>query len=42
VVAFDDNLFLKGLEQRKPTLGAEYVHKNLATADDLVVPFKKR
>jgi len=27
---FDEDLFLKGLEQRKATLGAEYVEKNLA------------
>jgi serine/threonine protein kinase len=27
--AFDEDLFLKGLEQRKATLGAEYVEKNL-------------
>ena len=26
--AFDEDLFLKGLEQRKATLGAEYVEKN--------------
>ena len=27
---FDEDLFLKGLEQRKATLGAEYVETNLA------------
>ncbi len=32
--AFDEDLFLKGLEQRKATLGASYVEKNLAAADD--------
>ena len=26
---FDEDLFKKGLEQRKATLGAEYVEKNL-------------
>ncbi|MEM9638151.1 MAG: gamma carboxymuconolactone decarboxylase, partial [Pseudomonadota bacterium] len=30
--AFDEDLFLKGLERRKATLGAEYVEKNLAAA----------
>ena len=30
--SFDEDLFLKGLEQRKATLGAEYVEKNLAAA----------
>ena len=39
--AFDEDLFLKGLEQRKATLGAEYVEKNLATADDLTRPFQE-
>ncbi len=32
--SFDEDLFLKGLEQRKATLGAEYVEKKLAAADD--------
>ena len=27
---FDEDLFLKGLEQRKATLGADYVEQNLA------------
>ena len=39
--AFDEDLFLKGLEQRKATLGAEYVEKNLAAADDLTRPFQE-
>ena len=39
---FDEELFLKGLEQRKATLGAEYIEKNLASADDLPVHFKKQ
>ena len=30
----DNDLFEKGLEMRKSTLGAEYVEKNLAAADD--------
>jgi 4-carboxymuconolactone decarboxylase len=30
----DEELFKKGLEKRKATLGAEYVEKNLAKADD--------
>jgi 4-carboxymuconolactone decarboxylase len=39
--AFDEDLFLKGLEQRKATLGAEYVEKNLAAADDFTRPFQE-
>ena len=39
--AFDEDLFLKGLEQRKSTLGAEYVEKNLAAADDFTRPFQE-
>ena len=38
---FDEELFLKGLEQRKATLGAEYVEKNLASADDFTRPFQE-
>ena len=38
---FDEDLFLTGLEQRKATLGAEYVEKNLATADDFTRPFQE-
>ena len=38
---FDEDLFLKGLEQRKATLGAEYVEKNLAAADDFTRPFQE-
>ncbi|MEP2031188.1 MAG: carboxymuconolactone decarboxylase family protein [Paracoccaceae bacterium] len=37
----DDNLFEKGLMQRKATLGEEYVNKNLATADDFNRPFQE-
>jgi len=29
---FDEDLFLKGLEQRKATLGADYVTNNLVGA----------
>ena len=39
--AFDEGLFLKGLEQRKTTLGAEYLEKNLADADDFTRPFQE-
>lgn len=39
--SFDEDLFLTGLEQRKATLGAEYVEKNLATADDFTRPFQE-
>jgi len=38
---FDEDLFKKGLEQRKNTLGAEYVEKNLAAADDFTLPFQE-
>lgn len=37
----DENLFEKGLAQRKATLGAEYVEKNLAGADDFNRPFQE-
>jgi 4-carboxymuconolactone decarboxylase len=36
-----DDLFDKGLAQRKATLGAEYVEANLAAADDLTRPFQE-
>ncbi len=38
---FDEDLFKKGLEQRKATLGAEYVEKNLAAADEFTRPFQE-
>ena len=38
---FDEELFLKGLEQRKGTLGIKYVEKNLAEADDFTRPFQE-
>ena len=37
----DDELFDKGLTKRKATLGAEYVEKNLAAADDFTRPFQE-
>ena len=38
---FDDDLFEAGLAQRRGTLGAEYVDKNLAAADDFTRPFQE-
>jgi 4-carboxymuconolactone decarboxylase len=37
----DDALFDTGLGQRKKVLGAEYVEKNLAAADDFSRPFQE-
>ena len=37
----DEELFKKGLEKRKATLGAAYVEKNLEKADDFNLPFQK-
>ena len=37
----DDKLFEKGLEKRKSTLGAEYVDKVFAEADDFSRPFQE-
>ena len=37
----DEELFKKGLEKRKATLGAEYDEKNLAKADDFTLPFQE-
>jgi len=37
----DNDLFEKGLEKRKSVLGAEYVEKNLANADDFTLPFQE-
>ncbi|HQS10382.1 MAG TPA: carboxymuconolactone decarboxylase family protein [Xanthobacteraceae bacterium] len=34
-------MFEKGLAKRKSTLGAEYVEKNLANADDFSLPFQE-
>ena len=36
-----DNFFDKGLQMRRSTLGAEYVDKNLAAADELTRPFQE-
>ncbi|SFK48541.1 carboxymuconolactone decarboxylase family protein [Shimia haliotis] len=40
-MSFDEDLFLIGLEQRKATLGAEYVEANLAAADEFSKPFQE-
>ena len=37
----DDDLFGKGLERRKAVLGADYVERNLAAADDFTRPFQE-
>ena len=37
----DEELFKKGLEKRKATLGKEYVEKNLEKADDFTLTFQK-
>ncbi len=37
----DNDLFNKGLERRKATLGQEYVEKNLAAADELTREFQE-
>ncbi len=36
---FDEDLFLKGMEQRKATLGADYVDASMANADDFNRPW---
>ena len=36
-----EDLFEAGLDKRKSTLGAEYVEKNLAAADDFSRPFQQ-
>ena len=38
---FNEDLFLKGLEQRQKTLGKDYVDKNLAAADEFNRPFQE-
>ncbi|MBL4768314.1 MAG: carboxymuconolactone decarboxylase family protein [Rhodobacteraceae bacterium] len=38
---FNEDLFLKGLEQRKATLGEEYVKKSLDASDDFNRPFQE-
>ena len=37
----DDDLFERGLAQRKATLGAAYVEKSLSQADDFTKPFQE-
>jgi len=37
----NDDLFEKGLAKRKAVLGADYVEKNLANADDFTRPFQE-
>ncbi|MBV6635647.1 MAG: carboxymuconolactone decarboxylase family protein [Mameliella sp.] len=37
----DEDLFLKGLDQRRATLGADYVDRNQAEADDFTRPFQE-
>ena len=37
----DNDLFDKGLERRKATLGKEYVEKNLESADELTRDFQE-
>lgn len=37
----DEDLFKRGLENRKQVVGAEYVEKNLAEADDFSRPFQE-
>ena len=38
---FDENLFLKGVRQRKATVGDDYVKKNLDEADNFSRPFQE-
>ncbi len=37
----DQDMFEKGLKEPKATLGADYVQKNLAAADDFTRPFQE-
>lgn len=37
----DEDLFEKGLARRKATLGADYVERNLAAADEFSRPFQE-
>lgn len=37
----DEKLFEEGLKNRKAVVGAEYVEKNLAEADDFSLPFQE-
>jgi 4-carboxymuconolactone decarboxylase len=38
---FDEDLFDKGMDRRKQTLGAEYVEQSFASADDLTRGFQE-
>ena len=38
---FDEDLFLKGVDQRKATLGDEYVQNALDNADEFTQPFQE-
>jgi len=38
---FDEDLFRRGLDRRKATLGARYVESNLAAADSFTRPFQE-
>jgi 4-carboxymuconolactone decarboxylase len=37
----DETLFERGLQKRRETLGADYVDRNLAAADDFTRPFQE-
>ena len=39
---FDEDLFLKGLEQRKATLGDDYVEKTSLPQMNSPAPFKRQ
>ncbi|GGL73182.1 carboxymuconolactone decarboxylase family protein [Wenxinia marina] len=39
--AFDEDLFLKGLEQRKATLGPDYVQRSMDGADAFTRPWQE-
>lgn len=39
--SFDEDLFDKGLDRRKATLGADYVQQSLDGADELTRPFQE-
>lgn len=38
---YEEDLFLKGLEQRKSALGTDSVEKNPTTADEFTWPFEE-
>lgn len=39
--AFDEDLFARGLDQRRATLGADYVDRALLNADEFRCPFQE-